>query len=565
MDGFREEDVPFSVAVLDMDWHLTKIDPKYGKGWTGYTWNRELFPEPARFLQGLHDRGLHVTLNLHPADGVQGCEDAYSAMAEAMGVETEREEPVLFDFTDPKFVEAYFTHLLHPHEDMGVDFWWIDWQQGRSSKKANMDPLWLLNHYQYLDNCRKGGRGMVLSRYAGLGAHRYPAGFSGDAQSTWKSLAYQPWFTATATNVGFPWWSHDIGGFNKGVRDPELFIRWVQFGVFTPFLRLHSSKRIFNTKEPATFGKVAEPIIAHWLRMRHRLIPYLYTEVHRQHTRLKALIRPMYYDHPDAPEAYEARDQYLFGDLVVCPITTPREDSTGMGCVKAWLPKGVYTDIFTGKTYNGGRQLRLHRDLEGYPVLAGAGTILPLAVNEPHSNSTANPRQLEVLVFPGATGSYTMYEDDGLTEGSACYETLFELDAEDGQLRICGRGDASLIPEDRRMRITFRGVEPFTPTGQWVEKVSYDRQTRSVTAWLKPLGTDGQAVIGLEGMRREENRDAADRCRAFLMGVKAGVDEKENAYNVIARGGDSAAVLQELMAREVPAAILSPLAELLNQ
>ena len=141
MNRFREEKVPFSVAVIDMDWHLVDIDPKYGSGWTGYTWNRDFFPDPERFLSWLHERGMHVTLNVHPADGVQAHEEIYPKIAEVMGVDAEAEEPVRFDIGNPKFLEAYFTYLHHPHEKEGVDFWWIDWQQGTSSGVEAGSPL----------------------------------------------------------------------------------------------------------------------------------------------------------------------------------------------------------------------------------------------------------------------------------------------------------------------------------------------------------------------------------------------------------------------------------------
>ena len=104
-----------------------------------------------------------------------------------------------FDPTDPDFLEAYFEELHHPHEDDGVDFWWLDWQQGGVTRIPGLDPLWLLNHFHYLDSGRAGKRPLTFSRYAGIGSHRYPVGFSGDTHMTWESLDFQPSFTATAS------------------------------------------------------------------------------------------------------------------------------------------------------------------------------------------------------------------------------------------------------------------------------------------------------------------------------------------------------------------------------
>ncbi len=567
MDEYRQLDIPFTVGVLDMDWHLTKVDPKYGPGWTGFTWDRELFPEPERFLQGLHERGLHTALNLHPADGVQGFEDAYAPMAEAMGVDAEKEEPVLFDFTDPKFIDAYFTHLLHPHEDMGVDFWWIDWQQGRKSARKGLDPLWLLNHYHYLDNCRDGKRGLILSRYAGLGAQRYPAGFSGDTTINWDCLDFQARFTATAINAGFPWWSHDIGGFMNGIREPEIFIRWVQLGAFSAFMRLHSSRRLFVNKDPRTFGKAALPVISHWLRLRHRMIPYVYSEVYRQHKELKSLIRPMYYAYPEHTRAYEMKNQFCFGsELVVCPITAPADQVTGMGSVKAWIPKGIHTDIFTGKTYAGERVAVLNRSLEAYPVLGKPGAIVPLAVMEAGSNSVENPAVLEVIVCPGANNTYTMFEDDGSTDAyktGSFFETEFCLDWENRSFMVSGRGDTAVVPQKREYCITFRGFDPFTPQGDGIRKVSYDGQTRSVIVELEAVSPEQKLCICMNGAQRESGKDRVERCLEQLMGARIPTTQKVAIQAMLMDGRDSILALEEMVSDGVDSRVISCLAEIL--
>ncbi|MFY7751421.1 MAG: TIM-barrel domain-containing protein, partial [Exiguobacterium acetylicum] len=268
MTRFKTEDIPFSVSVIDMDWHVTDIPERYGSGWTGYTWNRDLFPDPRGFLQWLKDDDRMVTLNLHPADGVRGFEEAYEAMAVAMGVDPESDVRIPFDFSDRTFIENYFTKLHHPHEADGVDFWWIDWQQGANSKMKGLDPLWMLNHYHALDIARDGNRPLIFSRYAGPGSHRYPVGFSGDTIISWASLQFQPYFTATASNIGYGWWSHDIGGHQRGEKDDELSTRWLQYGVFSPIMRLHSTMSIFNGKEPWRYSTDAANVMKKYLRLR---------------------------------------------------------------------------------------------------------------------------------------------------------------------------------------------------------------------------------------------------------------------------------------------------------
>ena len=452
MDRFAAEDVPLSVAVIDMDWHWVQIDPKYGSGWTGYTWNTDLFPEPEKFLADLHERGLATSLNVHPAEGVHAHEEAYAAIAKRMGVDPTSELPVNFDPTDPDFIEAYLEELHHPLEDMGVDFWWLDWQQGGVTKIPGLDPLWLLNHFHYLDSGRERKRPLTFSRYAGIGSHRYPIGFSGDTFITWESLDFQPYFTATASNAGYGWWSHDIGGHFKGYRDDELATRWVQFGVFTPVNRLHSGLNPFNTKEPWRFPPAAETVMTDFLRLRHQLLPYLSTMNLRAHAEGEPLVQPMYYDHPDEGAAYEVPNQFMFGsELLVAPITSPADRATGLGRVRAWLPEGTWTDVFTGLTYTGGRTVYLHRDLNSIPVLAKAGAIVPTVPADALPRGADLSSVVEVQVYPGADGSFTLAED---RDDDRWARTRITYDDATGEVTVHDvEGDAATLPADRTYRV----------------------------------------------------------------------------------------------------------------
>ena len=411
LERFKREDIPFNVAVLDMDWHITDVDSKYGTGWTGYTWNKEYFKEPEKFLKELHERGYKITLNVHPADGVRAFEDSYKEFAKFMGVNIKNEDPVLFDIADKKFREGYFKYVHHKLEKQGVDFWWIDWQQGENSGKKGLDPLWLLNHLHYKDIQRDKRRGLILSRYAGVGSHRYPLGFSGDTIITWDSLNFQPYFTATASNIGYSWWSHDIGGHMNGTRDDELFVRWVQFGVFSPIMRLHSTCNDFSGKEPWNYNDIANAIIKKYLRLRQRLIPYLYTMNLKTHKDALPLILPIYYLEADNEKAYNYPNEYYFGeDLLVCPITEKGDELSKLSRVKAYLPKGYWVDIFTGIKYAGEREIELYRSLDDIAVFARLGSILPLDARK-SGNEIDNPNELDLHVFAGADGSYSLAED----------------------------------------------------------------------------------------------------------------------------------------------------------
>jgi alpha-glucosidase (family GH31 glycosyl hydrolase) len=431
MDTFRTKGIPLSVAVLDMDWHLGESDPRVidanQTGWTGYTWNRELFPDPPAFVEQLHRRQLKTTLNEHPADGVASYEDMYETMAKALHFDISHKESIPFNITDPAFLQAYFNILIKSVEDDGVDFWWIDWQQGEHSRLCGVDPLWMLNHFHFLHNAKlqaerkqsdgSGSRPIVFSRYAGPGSHRYPVGFSGDTVTSWGSLGFQPEFTATASNIGYGWWSHDIGGHMLGVRDDELTARWVQLGVLSPIMRLHSTKNRWVCKEPwklpAGSGHGPRDVVTAFLRLRHRLIPYLHTMNARAAEKGEPLVQPMYWEYPEREEAYNVPNQYLFGtEIMVAPITTPQNRAVKTGKVRAWLPPGTYADFFTGVVYDGDRLMWLNRTLDKVPVLLKQGAIVPLDQRAEPENGGGNPTALEIVVVVGADGYFEMLEEE---------------------------------------------------------------------------------------------------------------------------------------------------------
>ena len=570
MTRFEKEEIPFSVSVIDMDWHLVDIDPKYGSGWTGYTWNKELFPDPKEFMTWLHDHGLKVTLNVHPAGGVQAHEEKYKEMAEAMGRDWEKEEPVNFDVTDQKFLKAYFEYLHHPNEEEGVDFWWLDWQQGGLSKIPGLDPLWMLNHYHYLDSGRRGKRRLTFSRYAGMGSHRYPVGFSGDTIISWESLAFQPYFTANASNVGYGWWSHDIGGHMKGYRDEELSTRWIQFGVFSPIMRLHSSNSAFTGKEPWNYNAVSENIMKRYLKLRHEMIPYLYTmNYHASHDG-QPLIRPMYYLEPEQPEAYEVPNEYYFGtELVVCPITEPTDKAAGTACVKAWIPEGKWYDIFSGLKYDGGRMLELYRSLEDIPVLAKEGAIIPLTE---YTNSVENPKELAVKIVPGKKNAFILMEDTGDTcedKEENWAQTKLEWINENEFIIHPANGNLDVIPKRRTWKMEFYGIADVdnlevTVGGKAIETERiYDEKRHICQVNIPETEVTEQITISFsKGYLLRENNKPAE-IFALLYQAKIEYEVKEKIYAYMKEGKTSSEVLGIIQAMHLPDSVYGMLSEVL--
>lgn len=569
MDRFKREGIPFTTSVIDMDWHLVNdVDPKYGSGWTGYTWNPKLFPDPKRFLDGLHERGLRTTVNIHPRDGIRAFEKPYAKAAATVGVDAEAQEPVEFDLTNPKFVQAYFD-MHHDLEADGIDFWWIDWQQGGVTRQPGLDPLWVLNHMHYCDSARDGRWPLTFSRFAGPGSQRYPVGFSGDTVITWKSLKFQPYFTSTASNIGYGWWSHDIGGHMFGYRDEELEARWYQLGAFSPINRLHSSCSPFSGKEPWNFHEPVRSAMVDVLRLRQALMPYLYTMNWRAAVDGDPIVEPMYWANPNLGESYEVPDEFRFGtELVVAPVVDPMDKASMRGKADAWLPQGDWFDFFDGRRYTAadpaGRRLAVWRTIDRIPVFAKAGGIVPMQ-SDPLSDMTVNPRALDVVVFPGADGSFAMREDSGefhdvCADAAAAQEAATAVTAmtwqwDDGRspqfVIEAPTGNTSVVPERRDWTLIFRGVarsamqvivggEAWDKDLVGTTVVDYDAETMSLSVKLVDVPSSSRIqVLFPQGLALAESPTEAD-CERILFDAQMLYTTKEHAMAQISRYGVAA-------------------------
>lgn len=409
--NFRAYDIPLDVLVIDMDWHYTDGDRG---GWTGWSWNRTLFPDPAKFLRWLDGEGIRSTFNLHPADGVRCGEDSYADVARDMGIDPASKQTVPWVSSDKKFIRSIFRRILTPMEHDGVDFWWLDWQQQPTDPAVEgLSNTWWLNYVFFSDmEKNRDVRPMLYHRWGGLGNHRYQIGFSGDASITWASLDFQPYFNSTASNVLYGYWSHDIGGHHMADRiDPELYIRWMQFGALSPVMRTHSAKSAGLKKEVWNFAPEHADILRSTIRQRYALAPYIYTMARKAYDEGISLCRPMYYEWPEASEAYAFRNQYLFGDdILVAPVTAPGKE--GYATVKVWLPEGKWYEWQTGTMLDGGRTVERTFALDEYPVYVRAGAILPM-YGDTVKNLNANDEEILLTLFPGGSGEFSLYEDNG--------------------------------------------------------------------------------------------------------------------------------------------------------
>lgn len=450
--------IPMDVLVVDMDWHYTE---EGRGGWTGYTWNKRLFPSPKGFLKWAKQQQLETTVNLHPADGIKYYEEGYDDMARWMGINPAEKKDIPWNASSKRFMQGWYDKILRPMEHDGIDFWWLDWQQWDNDKEyPRLSNIWWINYTTFTDMERHHDtRPMLYHRWGGLGNHRYQIGFSGDAIISWKSLDFQPYYNSTASNVLYGYWSHDIGGhMGADSIDPEMYIRWMQFGAFSPVLRTHSTKNAGLNKEPWVFADKERDIIRDIIKQRYSLAPYIYTMARHAYDTGVSLCRPMYYDYPDTKEAYSNRNEYMFGDnFLVYPITKPMND--GVSEQNVWLPAGCdWYELSSGTMLKGGQTMERRFLLDEYPVYIKAGSIIPQYSDV--KNLRNNDEAVTVTVYPGNVNTqFDMYEDNGNDKQYAtAYATtqLSSTHSADGTLCVkigARKGEYSGMPSHRQYRL----------------------------------------------------------------------------------------------------------------
>jgi len=426
VNEYREHDFPLDIMVFDMGWHTQK-EAKVGtghagqKGWTGYSWNRELIPDPEKLIKEFKDDNIYVVLNEHPHDGLRPHEDAYQAFIKELGTNTTTMGVPLFDAGNKAYMDAFMKYAHKESDDMGVAFWWLDWQQDYlypEVRGTRTKHLPWLNHIYYNYSKQDNLRGAGFSRWAGWGDHRHPIQFSGDAVGNWDVLKFQVDMTTTSGNAGCFFWAHDIGGFYGG-KDAELYTRWTQFGLLNSSLRIHSVLDKDLDRRPWLWGEAAEEALRRIYHLRSQIIPYVYSSVWQCYDKMLPLNRAMYIEYPTEAEAYKNPQQFLFGDLLLgAPITSAGENNGKDAKQEVWLPGGnIWYNFFTGQKYQGGQKITETCSLNTFPLYIKGGYPFPM---QPYTSRMASTQLTELIIrsYPGIEGdenTYTLYEDDGLT------------------------------------------------------------------------------------------------------------------------------------------------------
>lgn len=445
VDDFEARSMPLDVWVFDMNWH------KFGP-WGSYTWNVNSYPRVQRLLDWFQSRGLRVGANTHDHSGFTAAEKLYGEICSVLRCSQGQDIP--FDLYNKTYVnvqEEVWRTLSTHGDQQGFDFAWIDYQQGESNVFEdtlipNINPTIVLNMLRFTDPEAWGEniRPMILSRWGGMGNHRYPLGFSGDQLHSWEGLAFLPYFTSTGANVAFNYWSHDTVGGNH--TDYELHVRWAQMTAWSPVFRIHDkgegtgpcSRDDHCTQVvPWDLPNPFFTAIRAAAQLRDQLVPYIYTASWASASSGQALVRPMYYENPLDDRLYGLDGQYLFGpDMVISPITASSgPNATGfqqaLGAVEwtvyAPASPGGWVDYVNGNFYFDEDATDVY-GINDVPGLVRQGAVIPMRPRFRGESSLSRAGQplstLEFRIMPaksfyrgGSTnGSVMVVDDDGLSK-----------------------------------------------------------------------------------------------------------------------------------------------------
>ena len=462
---FREEQIPIDLIV--QDWQY------WGRyGWNAMRFDEEHYPDPAKMVSDLHDMDMKLMISV------------WSKMdpnSEVGKIAQERghfiPNTTWIDFFDKDASSFYWSNfrdrLLKPY---GIDAWWQDATEpenddleGRKILKntvpgevyRNVYPVMVSKTiFEGLAKDDPERRPMIFTRSGFSGVQRYGAVlWSGDVGNDWKTLRYQISSGLGFVATGLPWWTYDAGGFFRPYDQYsnedyiERMIRWIQVGTFLPMMRVHG---YMSNTEPWQYGPEAQRIITEQIRLRYRLLPYIYSEASRVTTEGYTLMRPLIFDFPDDTDALKQDNEYMFGQsLLVCPVT-----EKGVSQWTVYLPEneGGWYDFRTGKKYGNGWS-EVPVTIEEIPVFAKAGSILPLGPVKQHAAEKSD-EPLTINVYPGADACLNLFEDDGLSVDGSSSTIPFTWDDSSRTLTIGKRqGSFEGMEETRTFNIAVTGTE----------------------------------------------------------------------------------------------------------
>lgn len=489
VNKFEKKNIPISVFMLDK-WQTNN----------SYEFN-DLYKNPKSITDFLNNKKIKLGLVID--DPIDFKNNTITFEKVKPYLKEDVNGKIYFDLFDPRNIEVYLKLLIHPLNNY-TDLFFIN-----NFRKNNSERNFILKHYLYVDSKKdKNKRPLICSFNSLTAPHRYPVLYTGKTKVDWEALKNITKFNILASNMGISFLSHDLGGTSDGVEDSELFIRFVQLGVFSPILRLGSDDGKYYKREPWKWDLATYTIVTKFLNIRYKLIPYIYTESYKYHKYGKPLIEPLYNRYPVLYDDELYRNEYFFGsNILVSPILNKKDSIMNRVIHKMYIPEGVWYGVFTGKKYNGGRKyVSFYKDDE-YPLFVKAGTIIPMSVNE--FNDTGVPKKMEIHIFPGSNNTYSIYEDDGISNNYQNGDYLitnveYIYEKNNYKLTILPvSGKAGIIPDTRDYKLVFRNTKipskvlSYVGNNQVVNKIY--KEDDNLIVELENIPTNGQLTIVCNG------------------------------------------------------------------
>ncbi len=416
----------------------------YGSGADGkryvFNWNFEKIPDPKKMVNDFHQAGMHLMANIKPC--LLESHPLFDEVAKLDGFikDSESGKPRLdyfwdgygshLDFTNPTTFNWWRSNVQKWLLEFGIDATWNDnneypiWDDdakcfgfGEEIKIKHIRPLqpYLMVRSSYKAQCDYDPekRAFLLSRSASPGTQRYAQTWSGDNETSWNSLRFNIPMGLGLSLSGFPNTGHDVGGFTGSRPSAELFVRWVQNGIFHPRFTIHSWNTDGTANSPWMYAEVL-PIIRETIKFRYRLIPYLYTQLFEAHRNGSPIIRPLVYQFPDDDNCHQESFDFMLGpNLLVASVLEPEQRMR-----QVYLPKDHHwVDIHTGSFYEGGQTVQIQAPLEYIPVLAIAGSVIPQMQNMRFFGEKPDNVRL-LYIYPDSVESERttlLVEDDGVS------------------------------------------------------------------------------------------------------------------------------------------------------
>lgn len=531
---FYDNEIPISLILLNHDWHIRNYEND-NRLLSGFTFNKNYFEDSQRFINMIHSHGIKLGLSIDPTPGIYPFEENYDKYKNFIG---SNDIIIPFNAFSGQHFVAYFNFLIKPLLDRGIDALWIN--------DANIDKnvQLMLNIYHSANVLSLNKRILLLTNNALTVPHRYPVLYSGNSIVNWNTLKKIPFHNLSATNIGVSWWSHDIGGFHKGIEDNELYTRFVQLGVFSPIFKFGAAGGKYYKREPWLWEVKTYRIVREYLKLRHKLIPYLYTEMYKNHRYGTPLIKPLYYKVLKMYDDSIYRNEYYFGsEMFVAPIIDKKDLDMNRVIHRFYLPDGMWYEYFSGKKFTGNKKYIYFVKDEDYPVFVKAGGIIPSSLND--GNNTDAPKNMEIQVFPGQNNIYNLYEDDGISY--MCNQGFYILTKIEYQYMPNNyilsikpvSGKTGVISDFRNYKIRFRNTQSPENINVQINNTnvnynSYEDENDFIVE-VDNVSTIGNLLINISGdnINIDSNRIMNDEIVSILNDLQIETEMKERIDNIM--------------------------------